>query len=314
MLEDVLVQFAQLRCRLDTELVDEASARGLEDRQRVGLSPRAIEREHLQLHQALLEGVRDDQRIELAEQLAVATQLEVELDPLEDRSQPLLLEPSTLSFEQTVRTDAAERLSTPDSERLIDPRARGLELAGRARRPRSAERVLPAADVALAGLYVQQVATRPTDQPAAVSASLRQRLAQARDKHLQAVPRTRGRLLAPQLIDELVAGHDAPAHQRQNRKQRPRPLTPQGHRPAIHTRLDRTEQLDLQPIRAVVHPRRHRVSVPHCWPDSTLRCLPSRRLYAHAGRPVGAPQRTAGDVPEAAFRRHPPVHRDAAVY
>ena len=37
-LEDVLVQLAQRLCGLDAELVDEPSARGLEGRQRVGLS------------------------------------------------------------------------------------------------------------------------------------------------------------------------------------------------------------------------------------------------------------------------------------
>ena len=65
-LEDALVQIAQPLCGLDAELVDEPRARGLEGRQRVGLSSAAIERQHLQLHQALLEGMRDDQRLQLA--------------------------------------------------------------------------------------------------------------------------------------------------------------------------------------------------------------------------------------------------------
>ena len=92
--------------------------------------------------------------------------------------------------------------------------------------------------------------------------------------HLQAVARTRGRVLAPQLVDQPVGGHDATAHQRQDREQRPRPLTPQRHRPAIHPRLDRTEQLDPQPTGAVGHPGRHRVSYVTCAP--TLRRLARR--------------------------------------
>jgi hypothetical protein len=78
--------------------------------------------------------------------------------------------------------------------------------------------------------------------------------------HLQAVARTRRRLVAPQLVDQPVGGHDPTSHHRQNREQRPWPLTTKRHRPAIHTRLDRTEQLDLQPTKAVGHPRRHGMS------------------------------------------------------
>ena len=120
-LQDVLVQLAQRLCGLDAELVDEPSARGLEGRQRVGLPSAAIERQHLQLHQALLEGMRDDQRLQLAQQLAVAAQLQVELDPLDDRGQPLLLQPRALRGEQAVRAHAPQRLTAPDTKRLLDP-------------------------------------------------------------------------------------------------------------------------------------------------------------------------------------------------
>ena len=83
MLQDVLVQFAQRLCGLDTELVEEPSARGVKGGQRVGLSSAAIQRHHLQLHQALLERMRDDQRLQLSQQLAVTAQLQVELDRLD---------------------------------------------------------------------------------------------------------------------------------------------------------------------------------------------------------------------------------------
>jgi hypothetical protein len=258
-LEDVLVQLAQRLRRLDAELLDEPSARGLVGRQGVGLSSRAIERQHLQLHEALLEGMLDDQRFEVPQQLAVATQLEVDLDPLDDRAQALLCQPRPLRGEQAVNAHSRERLSTPDTERLLDPRASELRLIGRTRFTSLAECVLPVVDIALARPHVQQVAARLTDQPAAVGARLGQRLAQARDVHLQAVTWTRGRLLAPQLIDQSVSGHHPIAHERQDGEQRPRPLTSQRHGSAIETRLHRTEQLDLQPAGAVGHPRDHRV-------------------------------------------------------
>ena len=89
--EDVLVEIAQRLRRFDAELVDEPSACRLEGGQRVGLPSGAIERQHLQLDEALLEGMRDDQCLQLAQQFAVAAELEVELDPFDDRGESLLL-------------------------------------------------------------------------------------------------------------------------------------------------------------------------------------------------------------------------------
>ena len=97
---------------LDAELLDEPCARGLEGRQRVGLSSAAIQRQHLQLHQALLEGMRDDQRLQLAQQLAVAAQLEVELDPL-DRSRPGAPPPAARARRQAARARSLPRAAAP---------------------------------------------------------------------------------------------------------------------------------------------------------------------------------------------------------
>ena len=254
-------------------------ARGLEGRQRVGLPSAAIQRQHLQLHQALLEGMRDDQRLQLAQQLAVAAQLEVELDPLDDRGQPLLLQPRALAVEQAVRAHSPERLAAPDTKRLLDPLAGAPRLTVRARPPRPVERPLPAVDIALARLQLQQIAARLTDQPAAVGARLGQRLAQPRDVHLQAVARPRGRLLAPQLIDQPVDGHDATAHQRQHREQRPRPLTrpapPAGHPPTP------------RPDRATRSETRRSCRPSERPPRPYVACAPT--LRPRGWPPVGAP-------------------------
>jgi hypothetical protein len=96
--------------------------------------------------------------------------------------------------------------------------------------------------------------------PAFARAGLRQRPAQARDVHLQALSRPRGRIVTPQLIDEPLAAHQATAHQRQHRQQRPRPFTTQRHQPTIHMRLNRTEHLDPKPTGAVGYRRDHGLS------------------------------------------------------
>ena len=198
--------------------------------------------------------MRDDQRFQLAQELAVAAQLEVELDTLDDGGEPLLVEPCALRDEQAVQAHAGERRSAPHGQRLLEQLPSDPRLTGRARLTRPVQRLVPAVDVALSGSHIQSVTARVAGQPAAIGARRGQPLAQPRDVHLQAVARPRRRLLAPHLIDQLVAGHDVTRHQRQGREQRPRPLTPERHRSAVHPRLDRTEQLDPQPVGAVGHP------------------------------------------------------------
>ena len=251
MAQDVLVQLAQRLAWLDAELLHEPRAGGVEGLQRFGLSPGSIQRQHLQLHQALLEGMCDDQRLQLAQQLAVAAQLQVKLDPLNHRGQALFLEPRPLAIKQLVCAHSRERRSAPHTERLLDRRPRGLQPTGRSVPPRPAERRLPPVHIARAGTQLQNVAARSTDQPLCIAARLHQRLAQPRDVHLQAATCPRRRILAPQLIDQPLAAHHATPDKRQHRQQRARPLPAERDLAAIDPRLDRPEQLDPKPTVAV---------------------------------------------------------------
>src|SRR4051794_10056018 len=124
------------------------------------------------------------------------------------------------------RARPTERRAAPDPQRLLAPLTSDSRLAVCARRTCPLERLLPAIDITLAGSHDQQIAARLTDQPAGVGARLGQPLAQPRDMHLQAVARTRGRVLTPKFVDEPVGRHHATAHQGQDREQRPRPRTP----------------------------------------------------------------------------------------
>src|SRR4051812_14396788 len=137
--------------------------------------------------------MRDDQGVELAKQLAVAAELDVELHAVDHRAQPFLVEPGALGAQQSVHCDAAERRPAPQSESALDHCARRGRLARLARLSRLAERLMPAVYVALAVAEVEPVAAGLTEQPLAVGAGRGQRLAQARDVHLQAVPRARRR-------------------------------------------------------------------------------------------------------------------------
>src|SRR5215208_3565652 len=147
-------------------------------RQRVGLPTRAIQRQHLQLYQALLERMRHHERLELPEELAVPAELNVKLDRLDRCREALFLEPRPLGIEQLVPAGSLQRRSSPDAERLLDRRPRVVEPTVGVCSARPAECRLPAIDVEGAGLQIQDVAPRAPDQPVSVLARLRQRLTQ----------------------------------------------------------------------------------------------------------------------------------------
>ena len=75
--QDRRVQRLQRGARLDAELVDAAPPRVLVGAQRLGLAARAVEGEHELAAQALAQGVRGDERLELADELGVAAELEL---------------------------------------------------------------------------------------------------------------------------------------------------------------------------------------------------------------------------------------------
>jgi hypothetical protein len=238
------VQPAQCRAGLDAELLDEPPPGRVECRQGVGLSSGAVERAHLQLHEALVERVGGHERFELSEQLAMAAELEVELDPLDHRAEALLLEPAALGAEETVVAGAAQRPAPPQAEGRFDLRPGDERIARLARAPGIRERIVPAVDVAPADRHVERVAASPADQSAGVAPGCGERLAQARDVHLQAVAGARRRVVAPELIDQIGVGDDMTGGDREHGEERPRPLASECHRPAVDPRLDRAEQLD----------------------------------------------------------------------
>ena len=65
MSQDPLLEFVQLRARLEAELLDQSLPRGLEGVERIGLTSGAIEREHQRRQQALAEWMFADELLEL---------------------------------------------------------------------------------------------------------------------------------------------------------------------------------------------------------------------------------------------------------
>ena len=115
--EDRILQAPQLGARLDTDLVDQDRAGVPVGLERLRLSPAAIQREHASRVQLLAQGVRFDERLELADGLGAAgrqVRIECELG----RVQTQFVEPADLGCGERLVGEVGERLPAPQRKRL----------------------------------------------------------------------------------------------------------------------------------------------------------------------------------------------------
>ena len=214
------MQLAQRRSGLDADLLDERRSRLPVGLQRLCLAARAVEREHPLRLQPFAQRVARDERLELAEDLAMAARRQVAVDRALGRGQVQLLEAADLARRERLLRDVGERRPAPQRERLAR------QVVGDERR--EAQRV----DVAVA--EAQLVPAPAGDDLRAVAAG-RQRLAKLRDVELDHLGRRGRRILAPQRLDEPIARHRRALVEGQHGQQRPRLALADGHRTAVGT-------------------------------------------------------------------------------
>ena len=108
-----MLESLQRIARLDPQLLHEHASCVLVDLERLRLTAGAIEREHQLPAQALLQRMRRDQHLELPDHVRVMTERELRVDPLDNRTQVKLLEPTDfLPGERFVREVGERRPST----------------------------------------------------------------------------------------------------------------------------------------------------------------------------------------------------------
>jgi hypothetical protein len=90
--EDRLLQAAQLGAGLGPELVEQGAPRGAVGLQRIGLAPAAIQREHELASEPLAQRLRGDEDLELGDELLRAAEGEVGLDAVLERGDAQLLQ------------------------------------------------------------------------------------------------------------------------------------------------------------------------------------------------------------------------------
>ena len=110
----------ELRPGLEPELAGEQPAAVAVDLQRVALPATAIEREHRLATQALAQRIRGDERVELSDELAVATELQERFDPVFRRREPEIVETADLVTREVLEGELGERRASPERERLVE--------------------------------------------------------------------------------------------------------------------------------------------------------------------------------------------------
>ena len=159
--------------------------------------------------------ILDDQRLELAHDVALMPEGQVRLDPQFERSHPQLLETRALVPRERLR-ELGQRASAPEREGVAQQRSRLLGLALRERPASAGDRAFEASEVDLVVCRLEQVA-RSTRQ----ESPFRKCLAQLRDVDLHHLLCRFRHLLTPQGVHELLASDGAVGLQQQDRQQRP---------------------------------------------------------------------------------------------
>ena len=269
--KDRLLQLLQGRARVDSELVDERAARVLVGLESFRLAARAVQGRDETYPQALAERVLCNERLELADQLVVAGQREVGVDPQLDRGHPDFLEPGNGGLGEALVDEVRERRTSPQRQRVAQPLRRvGREPAGE-HAPALVDQPLEALEVELVRSDADQVAGRPRLQHV-----LRKRLAEPRDVDAQSRGRVVGRALAPELVDQPVGWDDLVGVEEQHGEQLTRLRPAQGYLAAFIPNLERSQDPELHV------PASRRGTLPPC-------CSAETDLK-RAQRSLGAPE------------------------
>jgi hypothetical protein len=226
---------------LDPELRDKRLSRLLVHLERLRLAPGSVEREHQLPAEALAKAMLAHQELQLGDEIGVAAEREIDLDPLLDSRQAQFLEPVYLGLRKALVGEIAQRRSAPQRQGGLERYRRAAEIAFRARGACLVPQPLESIEVELFRLEVQHVAGRTCDQQLLRVAVAAEELAQPGDVAVESGRGGPRGLFAPELLDQSVAGDDLVGVQEQKRQQRAALLSPELERTAVVAYLERAE-------------------------------------------------------------------------
>jgi hypothetical protein len=229
--QDRLLQPAQLRHRLQPELLHQRPARIPERVQRIRLPARTVQRQHQQAAQAFAQRMLVHEGPESPDDLRVAARPQLALEAQLDRGQVELPQPASLERGKRLLEHARERLPLPQGQRLPRQLAPGpVAVFGR-----SFDEPLKAQRVDRHRIDAQLV-------PAAARHDLRTLVGhqptQMRNVLLDHLRGGRRRLLAPQAVDKPLDRHGRVGVEREHRQHRSLLRTAQLDRTAVQLDVD----------------------------------------------------------------------------
>ena len=124
LLEDRPLEVTADPAGLDPELLDERAAGVPVGLQRVGLPAGAVERQHQLPARPLAQRVLGDERLELRDQLGVAAEREIGLDPVLEAARRSSSSRAISDLGERLEGEVRERRPAPERERLRKPRRR----------------------------------------------------------------------------------------------------------------------------------------------------------------------------------------------
>ena len=234
--QDRLLEVAKGPSGIEAEVFAKPSAAVLIGPERFRLAAGSVEREHELGSEPLAERMLGHERLELADELGVAAQLEVGVDPCLQRREPCFLEPADLGLRKRRVGEVRQRRSSPERQRLA-------ELRRRPRRVRAAgfvdESVEPL-EIELPVARDEQVSGR-----ARLDHAVPEELAQLRDVDLDAAQAACGRVVRPDLVEQAIGGHDGVRAQEKCREERPLPRPAERERAAVVDHLQRPKDAEF---------------------------------------------------------------------
>ena len=153
--------------------------------------------------EALAKRVLGSERLELADELPIPAESEVDLDAQLERGKPDLLEPRDRRLGEALVGDVRERRSPPQRQRLPQPIGGVACLPVREALPRVVDQPLEPVEVELIRPQTDHVAGRLRGE-----GIRRKRLAKARHVDTERSAACLGRILPPEVVDQTVGGND----------------------------------------------------------------------------------------------------------
>ena len=200
MLQDRLLEAAQLDPGLDPKLIHKSPPAVAIARQCVCLSPAPVESRHQLPEDALIEGLGRDGAFQVGNELAVVAERESHVDAFRSGGAARIIEPRRCQAGLSLECDAGQRVTPPQGERLIERLQRIVEAICGDGRPRGADELEEACRVQLAGFAVDGVPGRVRRDDLCVA----KRAAETRYVLVHHVPCTGRVRLAPDRVDQGV--------------------------------------------------------------------------------------------------------------